>query len=115
MSKRILVVDDDSTILFVLTRYLTQLGPEFQVTSCGSGAEALALDMARPYDLVISDCNIPGLTGLDLAQALITRRPDVKLILMSGGFEPDFPLDGFLAKPFTPDEARAAVRAALAG
>ncbi|HMQ56465.1 MAG TPA: response regulator [Anaerolineae bacterium] len=114
MIKRILIVDDEPMILFLLTRYLARLGSEFHVTTCDSGEEALALDADRPFDLIMSDCDMPGMTGRDLAQTLALRRSDVKLVLMSGGDDPALPGSHFLPKPFNPDEAWTAIRLALA-
>lgn len=121
MIKQILIVDDDPDVLFLLTCFLTELGPDFQLTSCSSGLEALTLSQAKSFDLTISDYDMPGLNGLQLASAMKERQPDLKFILVTGrgggGLAeeaPDFPLIGFIAKPFTPDLVWKVVRAVLA-
>jgi len=120
MIKRILIVDDDPNILFLLTQYLAQLGPDYQVEACSSGSEALALSRVRLFDLVISDYNMAGLNVLQLAQTLRERQPELKFILMSGHDEAlliqkvaELGLSGFIAKPFTMASFYAAVRSAL--
>ncbi len=121
MIKQVLIVDDDPDVLFLLTRFLAELGSDFQLTSCNSGQEALALSQTKSFDLAISDYDMPGLNGLQLANALKERQPDLKFILVTGRGGAtlvtevsDFPLIGFIAKPFTPDLVRKVVRAVLA-
>lgn len=75
--RRVLVVDDNSTNRLVAQEHLSRLGAH--VVEAGSGAEALAtLDQAQreghPIDLAILDYHMPGMTGVELAQA-IRQRP----------------------------------------
>ncbi len=120
MIKRILIVDDNPDILFIVTMYLGQLGPNYQVETCTSGPEALAAGQIRPFDLVISDYELPDFNGLELARALSGRQPGLKLILMSGGGlgpesskAAEWGVSAFIAKPFTVEKMLAAVRGAL--
>ncbi|MGE5618087.1 MAG: response regulator [Sphingomonadaceae bacterium] len=68
MKTRILVVDDDSSIL-ELVRILLE-GEGYQVQTCDSGQTALKTALSHPPDAAIIDLMMPGMNGLDLIQAL---------------------------------------------
>jgi PAS domain S-box-containing protein len=79
----VLAVDDDPLVLFNTVAMLQEQG--HVVFSAKSGEEALAvLDGAGRMDLVVSDHAMPNMTGLQLAQALRVRRPELPVILISG-------------------------------
>ena len=80
-SRSILVVDDDPSILDMTEDLLTEAG--FDVTKCGSGAEALALADEKDWDVVLSDLQMPGTDGLDLLAGMRERRPETPVILMT--------------------------------
>ena len=101
--KTILVVDDDPQVLKLVSTVLIQ--HQYDVLNANSGPEALQVAEENPgnIDLLLSDFQMPGMSGVELATALSRTRPDIKVLLMSG-----FP-DGmlvlnegwhFLAKPF---------------
>ena len=116
--KRILVVDDEITVCKSIRAAI--LSDEFDVDTALSGEEALEKDAARPYDLIISDLMMPGISGLDLLQSLKRNRPDAMVIMVTG-----YPtiktavrsvkLGAFdyIPKPFTPNELRSLVSRAL--
>jgi signal transduction histidine kinase len=80
---RILIVDDEPTVLEALADTLAEDG--HAVLRAGSGREALALlDGGERVDLVITDLGMPGMTGWELARALRTRWPDLPVGLISG-------------------------------
>jgi signal transduction histidine kinase len=80
---RILIVDDEPTVLETLADTLAEDG--HTVLSAGSGRDALALlDGGERVDLVITDLGMPGMTGWELARALRTRWPDLPVGLISG-------------------------------
>jgi CheY-like chemotaxis protein len=95
----ILVVDDDEPVLQVMMELLE--GLVFRVIGAASGREALTLirDQTEP-DVVISDVNMPGMSGLQLAEELKSMRPFLPVILMSGQPSKGW-AQPFLAKPFT--------------
>jgi len=82
--ERILLVDDDKSILKVSQQMLTRLG--YQVVSRTSGRAALTLFQANPdhFDLIITDEAVPELRGIDLAREMIQIRPEIPIILYSG-------------------------------
>lgn len=110
--KTILVVDDDPCIVAVIFAILTD--SEYDVMTAGSGAEALEQSRAFPDDihLLLSDFQMPGMSGIDLATQMTAERPQLKVLLMSG-------FDGgmlilnegwhFLAKPFIASQLRALI------
>ncbi|HOG45201.1 MAG TPA: response regulator [Anaerolineae bacterium] len=71
--KRILVVDDDENVRFVLARALARLGSEYDIVLAGDGGDALRLIDELAVDLLISDIRLPGLDGIALTRALRQR------------------------------------------
>ena len=65
---RILVVEDDTDIASLIVHFLAPAGYESEVVA--NGSEALAAARRRPPDLVILDCMLPGLDGLEVCRAL---------------------------------------------
>jgi len=109
--RRILAVDDDCLVLMNTGAMLEDLGHE--VVEAASGAEALALLKLDPaIDMLVTDQSMPGMTGLQLADAVKALRPGMPVILTSGYAE--LPADADptlarLAKPFTQAELAQAV------
>ncbi len=95
---RILVVDDDLSLRKILHRILENGG--YDVLSAASGEEALALcRRSNPaVDLLITDYNMPGMTGLELAREYRATDSAMRVIHMSGA-SPDEALRDELAKP----------------
>jgi len=85
--ERILLVDDESTLVMIGTKILQHLG--YKVTGFTSAKEALATFVRQPdaFDLVITDLTMPGMTGIDLADALLEVRRDIPILLATGYLE----------------------------
>ena len=102
MSRVALVVDDDPAILELITGMLEELGCE--VITRQDAAEALAaLEQDKRIEILLTDINMPGIGGYELAERARQLRPRVRPILVSGR-EMDshgFPL---LRKPFMQDD-----------
>jgi CheY-like chemotaxis protein len=100
---RILTVDDDSLVLANVAAMLEDLGHE--VIAAGSGARAIEMiDSTSGIDLLITDQAMPGMTGLQLIEAIRARRPGLPVILATGYAELPKGVEasiGRLAKPFT--------------
>jgi CheY-like chemotaxis protein len=81
--KNILVVDDDPALLESVRSFL---GQDYNVLSASSGQEALqqAKDFESEIHLLLSDFQMEGMTGIELATQLTAARPEVKVLLMSG-------------------------------
>jgi CheY-like chemotaxis protein len=84
--QRILCVDDEPSVLSVMTRRLERLG--YRVTSYSEGSTALNDFRAHPgrFDAVITDLALRGMSGLDFSAALRQLRPGIRIILSSGYF-----------------------------
>lgn len=115
MSPRILVVEDDSTLRFLIADALSIL--HAKVTECGTADDALQVlqkVMQTPetdgsIDLVLTDIRMPGqLDGYELAQIIWTKWPNLPVIMMSGhrlvSAEVMPTHSGFIAKPWTLDQ-----------
>jgi len=88
-SERILYVDDEPMLVFLVTRALEKLGVASQGFS--SADEALAAFGREPqaFTLVLTDLTMPGgMSGLELAQAVLAIRPDAKVVIASGCIDP---------------------------
>ena len=109
-NKHILVVDDDEAILSLISRVLCDEG--FQVTKVNDSAEALSLlasmrDNTAEVDLLITDFDMPKLTGLALIDELKNKGIKLPSLLISGNHKETLVSDvqsrdciGFLEKPF---------------
>jgi CheY-like chemotaxis protein len=81
---RILVAEDDPAVRNTTRRFLMNLGYEVEAYASGSEVlSALAQD-ERIVDLLLTDFDMPGLTGYELGQRLRALRPEVKILLTSG-------------------------------
>ncbi len=82
--ERILVVDDEAPLVNVCQQMLTRLG--YRVTTHTNPAAALAEFARAPeaVDLVITDLNMPGMSGLMLASKLLEHRPGLPIVLTTG-------------------------------
>ena len=78
----ILLVDDQTSLLHVLSRMLSISG--FEVQTAGSGEEALHLFSRGSFALVLTDFNMPGMDGLTLAHKIKNDSPDTPVIMMTG-------------------------------
>ena len=117
---RVLVVDDEDGIREFASHVLGMLDLDCDIAA--SGAEALALAAKTPYDLVLLDMCMPGLSGREVLHRLRTesQQPNQKIILLSGQVTPDEMTlllqdgaDDFLSKPFSLIQFHGRVRAAL--
>jgi CheY-like chemotaxis protein len=81
---RLLYVDDDESLVFLVTRLLSRRG--YKVSGFTDQAEALAALRAAPdeYDLVLTDYNMPGMSGLDVAREVRAIRASLPVAVASG-------------------------------
>ncbi len=123
---RILVIDDEMGMRLAVERTLQGYSvplPDvdgevaFSVETAASGEEGVEAILARPPDIVLLDHKLPGISGLEVLNALADRNLDLLVVMITayasletaiiatkrGAFD-------FLAKPFTPGELKAAVR-----
>jgi CheY-like chemotaxis protein len=116
---RILVVDDEPAVRDLTVEILRRSGYAPQGVS--SARDALALLDEQQFDLVVSDVAMPEMTGVEFLYELRLTRPDLPVVLMTGGSpEPErttkaveLGAASLLFKPFSHDELREAVSSAL--
>ena len=115
--QRVLVVDDEPQILHALETTLRGAG--YEVTTAGTGEQALILAATRPPDAVVLDLVLPGKSGVEVARELRTWMTTPILILSAVGDEADkvdaldAGADDYVTKPFGIDELLARLRAVL--
>jgi CheY-like chemotaxis protein len=80
--RRVLLVEDDSDAALYFTHVLTRRGG-FDVTQTADPAEALDLAIRQPWDLIVTDYDLPGMTGLDLLAALRVADPSLPVVLVT--------------------------------
>jgi two-component system alkaline phosphatase synthesis response regulator PhoP len=114
---RILVIDDEQSILDLVSAYLRQEG--YRVDTARDGPSGLKAARAYQPDLVVLDWMLPGMDGLELLTRL-RRESDVYVILLTAKSEETDKIvglsvgaDDYLTKPFSPRELVARVKAAL--
>jgi len=110
--KTILLVDDDATILQFVSEILHE-GP-YNILTARNGAEAVqqSADYEGKIDLLLSDFQMPGMSGVDVATQMTSRRPQLKVLLMSGFTDGMLVLNEgwhFLPKPFIPSQLLALI------
>jgi two-component system, cell cycle response regulator CpdR len=117
---RILLADDDAAARDLVQRALASDG--HNVVATHDGSEALEqLQASGPFDLLISDVQMPGVDGIELIEKAVAMAPKMRVILMSG-FAGELDRAKHLrskiareiSKPFTLEQVRAVVKAALA-
>lgn len=79
---RVLVVDDEEELVSTLVERLKLRGIEARGTI--TGADALSLIESDDFDVAVVDVRMPGIGGLEVMEGLLTRRPDLQVILLTG-------------------------------
>jgi DNA-binding response OmpR family regulator len=114
---RVLVVDDEPIVREVLSRYLTRAG--FEVSAAADGQVALEIFEASRPELVVLDLMLPRVDGLEVFRRIRASDGAAVIMLTARGEETDrvvgleLGADDYVAKPFSPREVVARVRAVL--
>jgi two-component system, chemotaxis family, chemotaxis protein CheY len=113
---RILIVDDSSVMRKIVERSLRQAGLEIgDVVEAGNGIEALAAVREAPFDLILSDINMPAMDGLEFLRQLATvesgKGTPVVMVTTEGSESRvvealSIGAKGYLRKPFTSDQIK---------
>ena len=82
----IAVIDDDDSFRVALLEALSSLG--YGARGFASAEEFLAGDGTEPYDCVITDIHMPGMSGFDLKRQLVARAPGLPVIMTTADAEP---------------------------
>jgi DNA-binding response OmpR family regulator len=116
----ILVAEDDRDIAELISHYLKKSGWSAHVA--GTGDEALAHARAHPVDAIVLDLMLPGIDGLEVCRALRSDRTTaaVPVIMLTARADEqdrirglELGADDYIAKPFSPNELVARIRAVL--
>ncbi len=106
--KRILIVDDEKSILLVTKQWFNKLGEKYEIDVAGSGEEALEKFTAHPFDLVITDLKMPGMDGIELTEQIWAAFPRTHVLMMSAFCTPaqldrmhERGIHNCIAKPFS--------------
>lgn len=116
--EEVLVVDDDGTILELIKRILQSEGIVAHCVS--SGADALEKIKERTFSLMITDYNMPGLDGLQLARRGLELAPQMPIIMNTGSLSPslarlaeEIGIAKVMSKPYLPRDMIESIRAVL--
>ena len=116
--RRVLVADVDASVRDLVVAMFA--GAEYDVEAVSDGLEAMARLRIDPFDLVVTDLNMPGLEGMELAREAKRLWPAIKVVIVtanpsqSSAIEAvNMGLDGYLAKPLRAIELLTAAARAL--
>jgi CheY-like chemotaxis protein len=112
----VLFVDDEPAVLRMIRR--TLLGRPFDVVTVSSGAEALEIMGSRRVDVLVTDLEMPGMSGIELMQIARRRFPGALRMVLTGAATPETTLDAinqcevvrFFPKLFEPEVFAMAIR-----
>lgn len=112
MGMRVLVADDSSTMRKIILRSLQAVGVS-EATEASDGSEALSLFNAGEFDIVLTDWNMPGKTGLEVVEEIRAKDASVPIIMVTTEAEKgrlmqaiQAGVSDYLIKPFTADTLR---------
>jgi CheY-like chemotaxis protein len=118
MESKILIVDDDTSLLYVLETLFKD--ERHDVTTCANGKDAIRMFTKQSFDLVITDIMMPGATGLDVLREVRKTSPDTLVILITGFASLETAIKAiregaydYIAKPFKLEEIKIVVRNAI--
>jgi two-component system, response regulator, stage 0 sporulation protein F len=121
LTPAIVLVDDEPDVRIILRRVLMAVADGYDLIAVGTGAAALEALEQRFAPLLITDYNMPGMNGLELAETVKAMSPTTVIVLITAYNTPDLArrsraaaVDYYLPKPFPFDELEAIVRNALA-
>jgi len=111
----ILLVEDEDAVRALIAEVLGEAG--YDLIAAASGSEAIQAAAANDgaIDLVLTDLVMPGMSGIEVGEALREARPQIKVLYMSGYTDEKVPISlgsssDFLQKPFTMNDLTAKIR-----
>ena len=117
--KKILIVDDAGPVVVLCVNVLQALG--YAVKGANRGEAAVELMRKEPFDLMVLDYKMPGMTGFEVFAQARLLHPNMAVVLVTGHGTPEIineanrlGFQAILLKPFTSDELRGTVEKVLA-
>ena len=114
---RVLVVDDKENILKLFARIL---GDGYELTTAADGGRAISLVATQPFDVVVTDLQMPHADGFEVLRAVKARAPETEVVMMTAYATVTDAVEAmkqgaydYLQKPFDPDDASLVVARAL--
>ena len=101
---RVLVVDDMEAMRLALVKCLHMSG--YEVIAASSGGEALELLRTQHFDLLLTDQTMPGLSGLELTDAVSRMHPDMPIVVLTGHTDVELAKDSLQRGPATSSRSR---------
>lgn len=118
MNQKILIVDDEESIVTLLQYNIEKAG--FQTETAKTGTEGLELATSKPFDLIILDLMLPEMEGTDVCKQLRQRKIDTPILMLTAKDDEfdkvlglELGADDYLTKPFSPKEVVARIKAIL--
>jgi putative nucleotidyltransferase with HDIG domain len=115
---RVLIVDDERPVRALLSTFLRSQG--YETVEAANAEEALGAFLSSPFDLVLSDVNMPGKNGLSLLADIRRERPDTAVLMLTGCGDISMAVEAmksgacdYVLKPFVLDRVATAVEQAL--
>jgi CheY-like chemotaxis protein len=110
----VLVADDESFVRNFVGDALEKKGCISLMASDGTEALQISREYPSAIDLLLSDVDMPNLSGLELAKQILVERPDIRILLISGRAHSTNTSLPLLSKPFTVQQLLAKVQDVLA-
>jgi DNA-binding NtrC family response regulator len=82
-TKRILIVDDEETLTFSLYQSFIISKENYEIVTAASGNEAWEKFNEQPFDLIVTDITMPGITGIELLKRVKAEHPQTHVIIMT--------------------------------
>lgn len=114
---KVLIVDDSETMRMIVVKSLRQAGfTTFEPVEAGSARDALAAIAKGGIDLVLSDVNMPEITGIELVKVIRAKFPLLPIIMVTTESSPEMRdrmmqagANGIILKPFPPEHLKEAL------
>ena len=116
--KKVLLVDDEPSIVTLLAFNLEKDG--YEVTTATDGAEGYRLAISNPFDFIILDLMLPSMDGMDICKRLRQEKFDTPIMILTAKDDElekiiglELGADDYMTKPFSPREVLARMKAIL--
>ena len=121
-SRTIMIVDDDQTMRMLIRRMLTRMKITNLVEATGGEDALKQLELSpTPFDLIICDWNMPGMSGIELFERVSATKPGLPFLMLTGRADANSVIAAkkagvaaYIVKPISPDELKTKIAFLLA-